>query len=98
MSLAEQLGNVGSEFDRAVHWKQKKQTQLALYASQRALEQLDRTLSDNRHAGHARREIARLREEVCRELFSDEINMESAKQLQRYFLAFAIAVRRLSGL
>ena len=94
MSLAEQLGNVGSEFDRAVRWKQKKQIQLALHASQRTLEQLDRTLSDDRYAGHARREIARLREEVCRELFSDEINIESAQQLRRYFLAFATAARR----
>lgn len=98
MSLAEQLGNVGSEFDRAIRWKQKKQTHLARNAAQRTLEQLDRTLSDNRYAGHARREIARLREEICRELFSDELDIESARQLQRYFMAFAMAARKRAGL
>ena len=98
MSLAEQLGNAGSDFDRAVRWKQKKQAKLAMSAVQRTLDQIDQTLSDDRHAGYRRKEIARLREEVCRELFADEINIESAKQLQRYFLAFAIVTRRRTGL
>jgi Tfp pilus assembly protein PilO len=97
MSLAEQLGNVGSEFERAVGWKQKKQPRLALNALQRTLEQLDKTLADNRHAGPARREIARLREEVCRELFSDALNNDSVRQLQRYFLSFATAARKSAG-
>lgn len=98
MSLAEQLGNVGSDFDRAIRWKQKKQAKLAMSAAQRTLDQIDQTLSDDRHAGYRRKEIARLREEVCRELFSDEIKMESAKQLRRYFLAFATAARKEAGL
>lgn len=98
MSLAEQLGNVGSEFDRAVRWKQKNKTQLAYSSAQRTLDQLDATLVDNRHAGPRRREIARLREEVCRELFTEEIDIQSAKQLQRYFLAFAIAARKTADL
>src|SRR3989344_9559995 len=97
MSLAEQLGNAGRDFDRAVRWKQKKQAKLAMSAAQRTLDQIDQTLSDDRHAGYRRKEIARLREEVCRELFADEINIESAKQLQRYFLAFAIVTRRRTG-
>lgn len=98
MSLAEQLGNVGSDFERAVRWKQQQQPQLAAKAAQRTLAQLDATLTDNRYAGQARKEIARLREEVCRELFSGEINIASAQQLQRYFLAFATAAQRLRGL
>lgn len=94
MSLAEQLGNVGSEFDRAVRWRQKKQAGLAKGAVKRTLEQLDKTLADNRHAGNGRREIARLRDEVCHELWADKINAKSAQQLQKYFLAFATAARR----
>lgn len=93
MTLAEQLGNVGSEFERAVRWKQKNQPQLAMSAAARTLEQVDRTLTDTRYAGHRRRELARLRDEVCHELFSDDIDAESVRQLQRYFLAFAIAAR-----
>lgn len=98
MSLAEQMGNVGSDFDRAVRWRQKKQPRLVMSAAERTLEQLDRTLSDNRHAGQRRKEIARLRAEVCRELFSDEFDNKSAYQLQRYFLAFATAARKQAGL
>jgi plasmid stabilization system protein ParE len=98
MSLAEQLGNAGSDFERAVRWKQKKQGRLAARAAARALEQLDRTLADDRFVGPSRREIARLREEVCRELFSGELRIDSAQQLQRYFLAFATKARRAKGL
>lgn len=95
MSLAEQLGNVGSEFDRAVRWKQKKQETLAHNALRRTLEQLDKTLSHTRNAGPARKEIARLRQEVCRELLADTLNLESTQKLQRYFLAFAKVARRM---
>lgn len=94
MSLAEQLGNVGSEFERAVRWKQKQQPELASKAVERTLEQLDRTLSDNRHNGPRRQELTRLRDEVCRELFVDKIDLKSAQQLQRYFMAFATLARK----
>ena len=97
LSLAEQLGNAGSDFERSVRWHQKKQLKLAYSAAGRTLEQLDKTLADNQHAGHRRRELARLREEVCRELFVDHLNMASIKQLQHYFLAFATTARRNAG-
>lgn len=97
LSLAEQLGNIGSEFERAVRWKQENKTDLALKAAQRTLAQLDQTLLDHRHRGPRRAEIARLREEVCRELFSAQLNEPSAAQLQRYFFAFAQAARRHTG-
>jgi hypothetical protein len=94
MSLAEQLGNMGSEFERAVRWKAKRQSQLAMKAAERTLEQMDKTLADSRHRGHRRRELARLRDEICQELFGVGVNEPSVQQLQRYFLAFATAVRR----
>lgn len=98
LSLAEQLGNVGSDFDRALRWKEKGQAALALNASIRALQQLDQTLADDRHTGLRRREIARVREEVCRELFSDTLDRASTQQLHNYFLAFATAAQRSKGL
>lgn len=97
MSLAEQLGNVGSEFDRAVRWRQKNQARLAMNAALRALDQLDRTLSDERHAGPPRKELARLRDEVCKELFENRVNNQSSYNLQKYFLSMAILAQRNKG-
>lgn len=97
LSLAEQLGNVGSDFERVLRWRQRQKPALAAQALGRTLDQLDWTLADPRHAGPRRREIARLREEVCRELFSETLNVESAQRLQKYFLAFATAAQRDKG-
>ncbi len=96
LTIAEQLGNIGSEFERAVRWKQRGRQAFAWNAAVRTLAQLDKTLTDSRHAGHRRREIARLRDEVCDVLFSDQLKTQSAQQLQRYFMAFATAARKTS--
>ncbi|HBE90394.1 MAG: hypothetical protein A3G57_01005 [Candidatus Andersenbacteria bacterium RIFCSPLOWO2_12_FULL_45_8] len=97
MTLAEQLGNIGSDYERALHWKRKDNQKMLEGALARALEQIDLSLSDPRWAGPRRREIARMRDEVCKEILADEINMYSAQQLQRYFMAFAVASRREKG-
>lgn len=93
MSLAQQLGNVGSDFERALRWKQKGQTQLFDKAASRTLEQLDLTLSDKRWQGLRRQEIARLREETTRSLFTDDDNNPAG--LQKYFLSMATLTRQL---
>jgi len=66
LSLAEQLGNVGSEVSRATRW-QGRNPDMARGALHRALELLDLTLADPRHReSRARlREIARARELVA---------------------------------
>ena len=97
LSIFEQLGNVGSDFERALRWKAKGQQKLFDNSFARTLEQIDLTLLDQRWAGARRREIARLREEVCAEILYRD-NPESAAGLQRYFLAFATAARKDSGL
>ena len=96
LSLCEQLGNVGSDYERTLRWKAKGQQELFDNSFARTLEQIDLTLSDNRWAGARRREIARLREEVCHEIMHRD-DPESAAGLQRYFLAFATAARMDSG-
>ncbi|MEX1112753.1 MAG: hypothetical protein WEC84_04790 [Candidatus Andersenbacteria bacterium] len=96
LTLDEQLGNAGSDYERALRWKAKGQQALFENAFARTLEQIDLTLADERWAGARRREIARAREEVCREILYED-NASSAAELQRYFLAFATAARRQVG-
>jgi len=94
LSLAEQLGNVGSEISRASKWSGRN-ADLARGALERALELMDLTLDDPRHrASPARlRELARAREVVVD--FFDGANEygSTAASLQKYFDAYALAVR-----
>jgi hypothetical protein len=94
LSLAEQLGNVGSEISRAVKWTGRN-PELARGALERALELIDLMLDDPRHRqSPARlREIARAREVVVD--FFDGPNQyhSTAAGLQRYFDAYALAAR-----
>lgn len=98
LSLAEQLGNVGSEFGRAVRWSGSNPA-LAEKAFHRALELFDLTLDDPRH----RRSVARLREIArAREVVVDFLSGENrygstAPSLQKYFDAYALATRRRRG-
>jgi hypothetical protein len=95
LSLAEQLGNVGSEISRAIKWSTRNAdtAQAALY---RALELIDLTLDDPRHrqSPPRLRELARTREVVV-DFFAgaNEYGSTSASLL-RYFDQFALAARR----
>lgn len=95
LSLAEQLGNVGSEFGRAVRWS-GGQPALSEKAFHRALELLDLTLDDPRHRRSVARlrEIARTREVVADFLVGENRYGSTAASLQKYFDAFAVAARR----
>jgi hypothetical protein len=91
MSVAEQLGNIGSEVSRAAKWATRN-PQMARSALHRALDLFDLTLDDPRHrASPARlREIARAREVVA-DLFAGPNQYGStAESLQRYFDAYAV--------
>lgn len=94
LSLAEQLGNVGSEISRAVNWTTRN-PELARGALERALELIDLMLDDPRHrqSPPRLREIARVREVVVD--FFDGSNQygSTASSLQRYFDAYALATR-----
>lgn len=94
LSLAEQLGNVGSEVSRAIRWSGRN-PQLAEAARDRALELLDLTLDDPRHRQSAARlrELARAREVVVDFLSGRNVYQSTAASLQRYFDAFALAAR-----
>jgi hypothetical protein len=94
LSLAEQLGNVGSEISRATKWSGRNET-LARGALERALELIDLTLDDPRHRQSLARlrEIARVREVVVDFFDGPNEYQSTAAGLQKYFDAYALAAR-----
>jgi hypothetical protein len=93
LSLAEQLGNVGSEVGRATRWAGRN-PELAQAALYRALELLDLTLADPRVSRARLREIARAREVVVDFFAGSNEYGSTGPSLQRYFDAYALAARR----
>jgi hypothetical protein len=91
LSLAEQLGNVGSEVGRMLRWKGRDE-RLVTAAFTRALELLDLTLADARWRNRLR-EIARTRELLCDAAAGGREYDTTLEDLDRYFLAFAVAAR-----
>ena len=95
LTLAEQMGHVGSEVSRTLRWK-SRDANIALRAMHRALELIDLTLADPR----CRRSVARLREIArAREVFVDFVEgsnqyRSTGDSLQRYFDAYAVASRK----
>lgn len=94
LTLLEQLGNVGSEVERAIRAHASGNEARFSNALARALELFDLTATDTRWVGPHRREILRAREEFCRLFFDPDVDPQSAAGLQRYFLAFAVAARQ----
>jgi len=95
MTIAEQLGNVGSEVGRALKWKERNPA-IARGAADRALDLMDLTLADPRHRSSVARlrEIARAREVLVDFLLGSNECRSTATSLQRYFNAFAMAAAR----
>jgi hypothetical protein len=90
LPLAEQLGNVGSEVNRAIRARgDQKRFDGAIF---RALELLDLTLSDPRWKNRLR-EIARTREVLCDAAYGTLEYNTSLEDLNEYFLHFALAAR-----
>ncbi len=96
MTLAEQLGNIGSEVGRASSWRNKGNKEYFEKAFSRAIELFDLSLSDNRWRGAKRREIARAREMVC-EALDTESPERSCDSLNDYFGHFALLARAQKG-
>ena len=90
-SLVDQLANVGSEVGRMRRW-QGQNPELCERAFVRALELLDLTLEDPRWRGH-RKELARVRTFLCDAISGGKEFGSTLEDLDRYFLAFAVAAR-----
>ena len=91
LSLAEQLGNIGSEVSRAIKW-QGKDKNIFDRAVDRALELFDLTLDDRRWNGRLM-EIGRARELFCDIVFGEKQYKTSLQDLLNYFDQFAYAAR-----
>jgi hypothetical protein len=86
LTLAEQLGNVGSEVGRAISARERNDTLRFEGAFDRALELFDLTLADQRWNGDRLWEFARAREVACDFLVGDNDYGSTAESLDGYFL------------
>jgi hypothetical protein len=93
LSLAAQLGNVGSEYERALTWKARGDKPRFDHAFARLLELLDLTIADSRWRNHRLKELTRLREVICDELFNETPEFIHPSDLREYFLYFGILAR-----
>lgn len=93
LPLMEQLGNIGSEVERALRAHALGRGDRFEPALVRALELFDLTANDPRWSGHRRREVLRAREQFCRVFFDSEVETGLSEYLQKYFLQFAMAAR-----
>ncbi len=88
LSLAEQLGNIGSEVSRAREWRDRDQ-RVSQGAAWRALELFDLTLADSRWRMRLK-EIARARELLCDAIEGGREYHSTLEDLDRYFFYFAV--------
>ena len=89
LSLAEQLGNIGSEVGRAISGADDDSKRAA---AERALELFDLTLADRRWYGRGS-ELARAREVIRDFLCGRNEYRSDPAGLERYFMEFALAAR-----
>ena len=95
MPLVEQMANIGSEVERAIRWRAKKNGEYANKAFERALDLFDLTL-DSAHSFPKLREVARAREAWAEYFFGSNAFRSNEHEWTSYFSQFAYAARRNS--
>ena len=93
LTFVEQMANIGSEVERALNWRIKKNTDYAQKAFERALELIDLTLDNDKNYAHLK-EITRMREAIVDYFFGVNQFMSSESSWRNYFLPFTYASRR----
>lgn len=91
LSLMEQLGNVGSEINRALNWRGRGEKSYE-NAITRAFELLDLTIADPRWRLRLK-EILRTREFLADAIFGGKEYKTTLEDLNCYFFNFALAAR-----
>ena len=93
LSFVEQMANIGSEVERALNWRIKKNTDYAQKAFERALELIDITLDIDKNYAHLK-EVARMREAIVDYFYGVNQFMSSESSWRNYFSSFTYASRR----
>ena len=91
-TLAEQLGNTGSEVNRAITHFERNNIDAGINAFYRALELLDLTIADPR-LKHRLKEINRLREVLCDRFVGENVHNTTFDFLRKYFYQFGYLAR-----
>ena len=91
-SLFEQMANIGSEVERALNWRSKKNIEYSERSFYRSLELVDLTINDLKHRVHLQ-EITRLRECLVDFFAGDNTYRSSAESWKKYFYPFNFAAR-----
>lgn len=92
-TFEEQLGNIGSEISRALHWKDKNKEAFDS-AIARAFELMDFTVQDCRWKNYRLKELVRVRELMADALYSGREYGATFEDLNRYFFDYALAARK----
>jgi len=92
MSLAEQMGNIGSEAQRAFSMQKRGDEEQKEKSIDRFLELIDLTLGDKRWQKRCL-EICRMREVLCDYFFAKNSFGSSFENLINYFNAFALTIK-----
>lgn len=93
LSFMEQMANIGSEVERTISWKNKKNRDYSNLAFERSLELLDLTIENSKNKSRLK-ELLRLRE-ILADYFVFDNEYSSSDQLWRnYFYPFNFAARR----
>jgi len=92
-SLVVQLGNIGSEVERALNWEKKGNEERSLRALERGLELLNLTIADPKHRRRLK-ELTRLREVLLDYFLGDNHYRSTPESWHRYFHPFGIAANR----
>lgn len=92
LSLAEQMGNIGSEVSRSLRAQKVGNQKRLEGAFARALELFDLTMESWRSNPGRLREVCRAREEFC-DYFLGENYATSAARMMKYYDEFAMLAR-----
>ncbi len=87
----DQMGNVGSEVERTLVWKNKNH-EYSMAAFHRALELIQLTI-DQTNSSSKLRELTRLREAFADYVIGDNLYSSTDEQWRNYFFAFSVAAQ-----
>ena len=93
LSFLEQMGNIGSEVERTIKWREKGNEEYAKMAFIRSLELIDLTLCSKHINYPKRKELARSREAWVDFIYFNNQYRTNSKQWRNYFNQIITAFR-----